>query len=96
MRGLSMYRIRIDTLYREVSGQHQGAKVIFQTAVAGEKKQKPLEGYINSEGHAGYQFTIPGDRAGGLSVTHLDGVILEFEVVEITEDGHEASDPQPR
>lgn len=84
-----MWRIRIDKLFSEVGGNIAGASVTFRTP-GGEKE---YTGKVTTPGH-GYVFTMPGKR-GLLRVEHNDRTIVEFEVLEITEDDDEAGNPQP-
>lgn len=75
-----MWRIRIDKLYSEVGGLISGAEVVFRTPGGHEYM---AEGKLTAPGTS-YFLTLPGER-GELEVIHGDRVIVEFEVVEITD-----------
>lgn len=75
-----MWHIRIDKLYSEVGGLISGAEVVFRTPGGHEYK---AEGKLTATGTS-YFFYLPGER-GELEVIHGDRVIVEFEVLAITD-----------
>lgn len=75
-----MWRIRVTKLYSEVGGNITGAEVTFRSPGA----ERKVEGKLITEGH-GYEFEMAGGR-GVLEVDQPDRVIMEFEVLSITDD----------
>lgn len=87
-----MWRIRVNQLYSEVGGLISTGHVKFTNSLGFDRS---VEGKVTSPGR-GYETTLQGGRGDGkLQVEHDDRVIVDFEVLEITEDDDEASYPQP-
>lgn len=84
-----MWRIRVTQLYSEVGGLISAGRVKFTNSLGFDRS---VEGKITDP--LGYEITLQGGR-GELKVEHGDRVIVEFEVLEITEDDDETSHPQP-
>lgn len=86
-----MWRIRVNQLYSEVGGLISGGRVKFTNSLGFDRS---VEGKLTSPG--GYEITLQGGRGNGeLKTEHDDRVIVDFEVLSITEDDDEASHPQP-
>lgn len=85
-----MWRIRVNQLYSEVGGLISAGAVKFTNA---DGFERAVEGKLLTP-LCSYEFELQGGR-GELKVEHDDRVIVDFEVLSITEETDEESNPQP-
>lgn len=76
-----MWFIRVTRLFTEVGGLISGAEVKFK---APEGHEHTVEGKLIRPEDV-YHFSVPGPR-GVLTVEHGDRVVVDFEVLNITDD----------